>query len=68
MSSIESPCVSVCRMDTDNKYCIGCWRTVQEIGMWRTASDDVRQDILTQLHTRREAAGGRARRGNKRRG
>ncbi len=32
---VASPCVSVCTMDMTSGYCIGCLRTLQEIGAWR---------------------------------
>ena len=31
-----SPCVSVCTVDRERGLCIGCLRTLQEIGAWRT--------------------------------
>jgi uncharacterized protein len=64
---IQSPCISICRMDVDNRFCTGCWRTREEIAIWGTASDQTRREILSLLHTRREAAGGRARRVTNRR-
>ena len=33
---VASPCVSVCTMDRTSGLCIGCLRTIQEIGAWRT--------------------------------
>lgn len=33
---VVSPCVSVCTMDRTTGLCIGCLRTIQEIGAWRT--------------------------------
>jgi uncharacterized protein len=32
---IASPCVSVCTVDKDLGMCIGCLRTLKEIGAWR---------------------------------
>lgn len=32
---VASPCVSVCTMDRTAGLCIGCLRTIQEIGAWR---------------------------------
>jgi predicted Fe-S protein YdhL (DUF1289 family) len=32
---VASPCVSVCTMDRTTGLCIGCLRTIQEIGAWR---------------------------------
>lgn len=33
---VVSPCVSVCTMDRASGLCIGCLRTIKEIGAWRT--------------------------------
>jgi len=33
---VASPCVSVCTMDKISGLCIGCLRTLKEIGAWRT--------------------------------
>jgi len=33
---VASPCVSVCTVDTAHGWCIGCLRTLAEIGAWRT--------------------------------
>lgn len=49
---IESPCVNICRMDADNRYCIGCFRTVQEIQNWTTMTDEERERIMSQLDSR----------------
>ena len=34
---VPSPCVSVCRMDADRVFCIGCLRTIPEITEWSCA-------------------------------
>lgn len=34
---VPSPCVSVCRMDADRLFCIGCLRTIPEIAGWSCA-------------------------------
>ena len=33
---VTSPCVSVCAVDKALGMCIGCLRTLKEIGAWRT--------------------------------
>jgi len=35
---LPSPCVGVCRMDAASGLCLGCWRTLDEIARWGTAS------------------------------
>ena len=54
---VESPCISVCRMDAASGYCEGCWRTLDEIARWGGASDAERLEILDRLRERRRAAG-----------
>jgi predicted Fe-S protein YdhL (DUF1289 family) len=36
--ALSSPCISVCTLDPTRAYCIGCLRTITEIGAWRTMS------------------------------
>lgn len=33
---VASPCISVCTLDRTSGLCIGCLRTIKEIGAWRT--------------------------------
>ena len=40
-----SPCTGVCRLD-DRGYCVGCRRTGEEIGRWRTMSDFERLHVM----------------------
>lgn len=42
--AVESPCVSICRMQ--GGYCEGCGRTLEEIAEWSTATDERRRQIL----------------------
>ena len=28
---MKSPCIGVCKLDREGKYCVGCGRTVQQI-------------------------------------
>ena len=49
---IASPCVNICRMDDNNRYCIGCWRTLDEIKQWSMLSDEQRATIMGQLESR----------------
>jgi len=48
----ESPCVNICRMDEANKYCVGCWRTLDEIRLWSTLSTEERARVLNELNER----------------
>ena len=40
-------------MDAENRYCLGCRRTLGEISRWSQMSDAERANILAQLKDRR---------------
>ena len=46
-SKVESPCVSVCRLE--NQVCVGCGRTVDEVVNWYDMTDDEKQAVLNRL-------------------
>ena len=56
LDEVESPCISVCKMDLYTNYCLGCWRTRSEISGWSEASNDARWKIINNMHKRRKAA------------
>jgi len=55
MSGIESPCNKVCTLDPITASCIGCGRTLAEIGAWSRMSDAERARIMAELPRRLEA-------------
>jgi predicted Fe-S protein YdhL (DUF1289 family) len=52
-STVASPCVNVCQMDSLSGLCRGCFRTLDEICAWSRAVDDVKLDILAAVDRRR---------------
>ena len=52
---IESPCTKVCVMDAENRYCLGCKRTLGEVARWSEMTDAERATIMAQLPARRSA-------------
>jgi predicted Fe-S protein YdhL (DUF1289 family) len=48
-----SPCTKVCVMDADNRYCLGCKRTLGEIALWGEMNDAERDAVVAQLPARR---------------
>jgi uncharacterized protein len=44
-----SPCVRLCTLDPDDDTCVGCGRTLAEIGRWMRYSDAERQSIVDAL-------------------
>ena len=52
---IESPCVGVCAINAELGCCIGCQRTLTEIGAWLRYSAAERRAIMADLERRRAA-------------
>lgn len=50
---IESPCNRICTLDDRTGWCLGCWRTIEEIIEWGLASDGRKREILEALEERR---------------
>lgn len=53
---VESPCNDVCTIDERTGWCLGCFRTLAEIGAWSTLDDTARRDVIADLALRRAAA------------
>lgn len=51
-----SPCVGICSVDKETKMCIGCLRTLKEIGAWRTMTLDQKRDVVAACEARALAA------------
>ena len=54
---IKTPCISICEMDEDSRFCTGCARTLREIGGWGSMNDAERDAVLRQLPARLETLG-----------
>ncbi len=55
VSSIPSPCISVCRMHAGSGWCEGCLRTIDEIAAWSVLDDMHKRAVWKLLPQRREA-------------
>jgi predicted Fe-S protein YdhL (DUF1289 family) len=66
LSSIASPCILVCAMDTKSGYCFGCGRTRDEIGGWMNYSHEERAEIMDSLSKRLETVERKPRRETRR--
>jgi len=49
---IESPCIKVCQIDPASQLCLGCGRSLREIGAWMNLTDDGRRAIMNALPER----------------
>lgn len=52
MVAILSPCIKVCVIDAVSGLCIGCGRTLTEIGSWIRLSDAERRTVMAALPER----------------
>ena len=50
---IATPCVKVCIVDWASSLCLGCFRTLPEIGGWSALDDAERARIMAELPDRR---------------
>jgi predicted Fe-S protein YdhL (DUF1289 family) len=58
LPGIASPCVKVCIVDGATSLCLGCWRTLSEIGGWSGFTDEERARIMAELPAREARAAG----------
>ncbi len=49
---MQTPCINVCSMDPATGFCMGCGRTIQEIGGWMSYSDAERARLMAVLPAR----------------
>ena len=51
--AVPSPCIKVCTLDASGQLCVGCFRTIDEIGHWAALSNAARARIVSELAGRR---------------
>lgn len=49
---IESPCIKVCAVDGETGLCLGCGRSLKEIGGWMQFDDAGRRTVMDNLPER----------------
>ena len=55
INPIADPCVNICRMDLDGKFCQGCKRTRLEIGSWTRMTEQQKADVAALIQQRMAA-------------
>ncbi|WP_417684431.1 DUF1289 domain-containing protein [Roseibium sp.] len=53
---MKTPCTKICQIDRTTKLCLGCYRTLDEIGGWSTMTDAQRNAVMSDLDRRRAAS------------
>lgn len=49
---ISSPCVKLCVVHPEERLCVGCYRTIEEISVWSQLTDAARAEIMADLPNR----------------
>ena len=52
---VESPCINVCSIDATTGYCLGCYRTIEEIQDWWDLTFEQKANVLKNTWARQEA-------------
>lgn len=52
LEPIKSPCIKVCAVDGKTGFCLGCGRTLPEIGAWVKMGAEGRENVLARLPER----------------
>ena len=49
---VQSPCVKLCVIHPEERLCVGCLRSIDEIATWSRLTPQERMDILADLQNR----------------
>ena len=49
----DSPCTGICKIDSRNGLCKGCYRTREEIAKWLVYTDYQKKKVLVGLKNKR---------------
>lgn len=50
---LVSPCAGVCVLHSKTKFCLGCYRTINEIARWQDMSVDDQYRVMAKIDARR---------------
>jgi len=56
IGAMPSPCISVCQMNVDTGLCEGCFRTIDEIAQWSTATEEFKRTAWLEIKRRQARA------------
>jgi hypothetical protein len=51
--TVKSPCIGTCVLDPKSGFCMGCYRTGDEIGAWMGLSDGNKKRVIDKAKNRR---------------
>tara|TARA_B100001540_G_scaffold312784_1_gene334495 strand:+ start:813 stop:1007 length:195 start_codon:yes stop_codon:yes gene_type:complete len=51
----KSPCRNICSIHKKTGFCLGCYRTLEEIAIWTKLDNKKKNNIIFQLNDRKNA-------------
>lgn len=51
-AEVDSPCTKICQIHPGARLCVGCLRSLEEIGAWSTMSAEARRAVMAELPAR----------------
>lgn len=51
-SEVESPCVKLCAIHPEERICVGCYRSIEEIATWSRMTPRERRAVMEDLPAR----------------
>jgi predicted Fe-S protein YdhL (DUF1289 family) len=51
-AEVDSPCIKICVIHPEERLCVGCYRTMQEIANWSRLTPEGRRAIIDDLPSR----------------
>ncbi|MEZ5913034.1 MAG: DUF1289 domain-containing protein [Paracoccaceae bacterium] len=58
-NEVQSPCVKICVVHPQERICVGCHRTIEEIARWSRMEPGERAGIMAELPSRAARLGKR---------
>jgi predicted Fe-S protein YdhL (DUF1289 family) len=51
-TEVESPCIKICVIHPEERLCVGCYRTIEEIATWSRMTALERRQVVADLPAR----------------
>ena len=46
---VDSPCVKLCVIHPEERLCVGCYRSIEEISVWSRMTPEARAAVMADL-------------------
>lgn len=51
-NEVQSPCIKLCVVHPEERICVGCYRSIEEISRWSRMTPDERLAVMATLSAR----------------